>query len=82
MFQKILKNRKLRVQPSTHKFYKVIYLSLGMMFTFFGILGFIVPVLPGIPFLIPGAYFLAKSSSRLHDWMKQHKHIGKYFHHE
>lgn len=82
MLNKLLKGRKLRVKPSTNKIYKVIYLSLGLGFTFLGILGFILPILPGFLFLIPGIYFLAKSSTRLHNWMKKHKHIGKYFHHE
>jgi uncharacterized protein len=74
------KNVKIKVIPSNNKIIKVIYLALGIFFVIIGTLGLIIPIMPGFIFLIPGAYFLAKSSTRLHNRMKGHKHIGKYFH--
>lgn len=74
------KNIKIKVIPSNNKIIKIIYLGLGIFFVVIGALGLIIPIMPGFIFLIPGAYFLAKSSTRLHNWMKMHKHIGKYFH--
>lgn len=75
-----LKNLKIKVITSDNKFVKIMYLSLGIFFIALGTLGLILPIMPGFIFLIPGAYFLAKASNRLHNWMKDHKHIGKYFH--
>ena len=75
-----LKNIKIKVNTSDNKTIKIIYLSLGIFFVVIGTIGLIVPILPGFLFLIPGAYFLAKASNRLHNWMKEHRHIGKYFH--
>ena len=77
---KPFKNLKIKVIPSNNKFIKFMYLSLGIFFVIIGMLGLIIPVMPGFIFLIPGAYFLAKASTRLHDRMRRHKHIGKYFH--
>jgi uncharacterized protein len=74
------KNLKIKVIPSNNKIIKIVYLSLGIFFVILGTLGLIIPIMPGFIFLIPGAYFLAKASTRLHNWMKRHKHIGKYFH--
>jgi len=74
------KNLKIKVIPSNNKITKVIYLGLGIFFVVIGALGLIIPIMPGFIFLIPGAYFLAKASTRLHRRMKGHKHIGKYFH--
>ena len=74
------KNIKIKVIPSDNKIIKVIYLCLGIFFVVVGALGLIIPIMPGFIFLIPGAYFLAKASTRLHNRMKGHRHIGKYFH--
>jgi uncharacterized membrane protein YbaN (DUF454 family) len=74
------KKLKIKVIPSSNKFIKIIYLSLGIFFVIIGALGLIIPIMPGFIFLIPGAYFLAKASTRLHNWMRMHRHIGKYFH--
>jgi uncharacterized protein len=74
------KNLKIKVITSDNKFVKIMYLSLGIFFVVIGALGLIIPVLPGLLFIFPGIYCLAKASNRLHNWMKEHKHIGKYFH--
>lgn len=74
------KNVKIKVIPSNNKIIKVIYLGLGIFFVVIGALGLIIPFLPGFLFIIPGIYCLAKASTRLHNRMKGHKHIGKYFH--
>jgi uncharacterized protein len=74
------KDIKIKVIPSNNKIIKVMYLSLGIFFVVIGTLGLIIPIMPGFIFLIPGAYCLAKASTRLHNRMKGHRHIGKYFH--
>ena len=75
-----IKNIKIKVIPSNNKIIKIMYLGFGIFFVVIGTLGLVIPILPGLLFLIPGAYCLAKASSRLHNWMKDHRHIGKYFH--
>lgn len=74
------KNVKIKVNPSKNKIIKIMYLGFGIFFVVIGTLGLVIPILPGLLFLIPGAYCLAKSSTRLHNRMKDHRHIGKYFH--
>ena len=56
------------------------YLAFGIFFIVIGTLGLVIPVLPGLLFIIPGVYFLAKASTRLHNRMRGHRHLGKYFH--
>jgi hypothetical protein len=75
-----LKNVKIKVNTSNNKFIKIMYLSFGIFFIVIGTLGLIIPILPGFLFLIPGVYCLSKASNRLHNWMRYHRHIGKYFH--
>lgn len=45
-----------------------------------GTAGIILPLLPTTPFLLLSAYLFAKSSQRWHDWLLNHKHLGKYIH--
>lgn len=81
MFE-FLNNKKIRVNPSENKVTKVIYLSIGFFFLIIGLIGSVLPIIPGFIFFIPAAYFLARASGRLNKWMKNNKYIGKYFHHE
>lgn len=40
---------------------------LGIIFSLLGVIGSILPVMPGIPFFILAAYLFSKSSKRLHN---------------
>jgi uncharacterized membrane protein YbaN (DUF454 family) len=51
-------------------------MALGFLFLAIGIIGIILPVMPGIPFLIISAYFFSKSSPRLHHWLRTRPHVG------
>ena len=48
-------------------------LSLGL-----GIIGIFLPLLPTTPFILLSAYLFAKSSTRLHHWITNHKLFGDY----
>ena len=48
-------------------------LSLGL-----GIIGIFLPLLPTTPFILLSAYLFAKSSTRLHYWITNHKLFGDY----
>lgn len=40
-------------------------------------MGFFVPGLPTVPFLLLTAWFAARGSKRLHRWLYEHPHFGK-----
>lgn len=41
-----------------------------------GAVGVVTPVLPTVPFLLLAAFCFARSSSRLHDWLINHRIFG------
>jgi uncharacterized membrane protein YbaN (DUF454 family) len=47
----------------------VLFILLGS-FSFVGILGTVLPVLPGMPFFLFAAFCFGKSSKRLENWFK------------
>lgn len=47
---------------------KMIYTALAVVCVLIGLLGLIIPVIPGILFLIGAIYLLSKVSSRVHRW--------------
>lgn len=57
---------------------KLLYLTLGIMFLALGIVGLIVPILPGVLFLGGALYMLSRGSNRIREYAEGHPHIGKF----
>lgn len=57
---------------------KLLFAILGCISLGLGVLGIFFPVLPTTPFLLLSAFLFAKSSSKLYDWLLQHKYLGTY----
>jgi hypothetical protein len=69
----------MRLEPAKSKTAKLIYLSFGILFLIIGIVGLLLPILPGWLFLIPAALCFAKTSSGFNRWLKKRKSFQKYF---
>lgn len=56
---------------------KFIWFMLGGVSLLLGSVGIVLPILPTVPFLLLSAFFFAKSSTRVHDWLLNHKIFGE-----
>lgn len=52
-------------------------LLLACLFLILAIIGIFLPGLPTVPFLLLAAWFSARSSPRLHQWLHRHPIFGK-----
>ena len=52
-------------------------LVLAYLFLALAIVGIFLPGLPTVPFLLLTAWFAARGSERLHQWLYDHPHLGK-----
>lgn len=52
-------------------------LLLACLFLILAIIGIFLPGLPTVPFLLLAAWFSARSSPRLHQWLHHHAVFGK-----
>ncbi|NDW13337.1 DUF454 domain-containing protein [Bacteroides sp. 214] len=57
---------------------KTLYVVLGSISLFLGILGIFLPLLPTTPFLLLTAALYCKGSPRLYNWLIAHKRFGPY----
>lgn len=56
---------------------KVIFVTLGIISTILGVLGVILPVMPGVIFFVMAGYFLQKSSPKMHQKLLSLPYVGK-----
>ena len=56
---------------------RYIFFFLGLLFLALGIVGFIVPGLPGTIWLIVAATFFVRSSEKLYNFVVQNKYFGE-----
>jgi uncharacterized membrane protein YbaN (DUF454 family) len=57
---------------------KIIFLILGFISLGFAYIGLITPGIPYSPFIVASAYFFAKSSKRMHNWIYNHRIFGPF----
>lgn len=63
---------------SIHPLKMILLVSAGFLSLLLGIIGIAVPMLPTTPFLLLSAFFFARSSTRLYNWLIYHRLFGKY----
>jgi hypothetical protein len=55
---------------------RLAYLTAGWLALGLGILGFVLPLMPCVPFLIIAAWCFSRGSDRVHDWLLRHRRFG------
>jgi uncharacterized membrane protein YbaN (DUF454 family) len=56
---------------------RIIYFSLGWVMVALGVIGLVMPLMPGAVFLIVAAACFARSSPRFEAWLLDHPKLGK-----
>jgi uncharacterized membrane protein YbaN (DUF454 family) len=67
-----------KIKQSSNKFVRGLWTAAGTFFLGLGILGFIIPLLPGTPFLLLAAACYLRGSERMHNWLMNHRWFGPY----
>lgn len=57
---------------------KAVLVTVGLLSTGLGALGIFLPILPTTPFLLLAVFCFARSSTRLHNYLVNHKTFGTY----
>jgi len=57
---------------------RFVWLTLGLISLALAVIGIILPLLPTVPFLLLAAFFFARSSERLHNWLLSHRTFGPF----
>jgi len=55
---------------------RYLWALLGLVCVIIAVIGMFLPFLPTVPFLLLAAFFFARSSKRLHDWLLNHPRFG------
>ena len=55
---------------------RLLWLALGLLCVTIGAAGLILPLVPGVPFLIIALWAFSKSSKRFHHWLYPHQTFG------
>ena len=53
-----------------------VWLAGGLIALGCGLIGVVLPLVPTVPFVLLAAFFFARSSDRLHDWLINHPSFG------
>ena len=53
-------------------------MTLGTIFLVIGMIGIVLPLIPTTPLLLLTAFFYARSSEKLYQWLLNHRIFGKY----
>jgi hypothetical protein len=68
---------KIIKQPK-NKFLKYLFAFCGIISLTLGVIGIFIPLLPTTAFLLLSAALFMKSSTRLYNWLMNHKYLGEY----
>lgn len=60
-------------RPDDHPLVRGVLLLAGSLFAAIGFVGVVVPVLPGLPFLLVAAALWARASPRFHGWLTRQR---------
>lgn len=55
---------------------RIIWAFFGLVCIALAMIGVVLPLLPTVPFLLLAAFFFARSSERLHNWLLSHPKLG------
>lgn len=55
---------------------RVVWMILGLVSVTVGLIGIVLPLVPTVPLMILSAFFFARSSERLHNWLITHPTFG------
>ena len=55
---------------------RFVWAGLGIVCVGLGLIGVVLPILPTVPFMLLAAFFFARSSERLHNWLVTHPTFG------
>ena len=57
---------------------RFVWLVMGLMSMGLAFIGILLPLLPTVPFLLLAAFFFARSSDRMHNWLLSHPTFGPF----
>ncbi|HEY0584687.1 MAG TPA: YbaN family protein [Pseudoduganella sp.] len=57
---------------------KIVLVTFGCLFMVLAVLGVFLPLLPTTPFLLLASACFARSSDKLHNWLRNHGRFGRY----
>lgn len=55
---------------------RYLWAGLGLLCVLLGLIGAVLPLVPTVPFMLLAAFFFARSSERLHNWLLSHPQFG------
>lgn len=64
------------VIPHSSKLMRALYIALAVLCILLACIGIILPGVPTVDFLFLAAFFASKGSTRLHQWLYQHRIFG------